>query len=179
MTRLAVVLDRFAAFIGGLVLIALGLALLAWDTDGVPGPKGTVAAPDLVSAASTSWWPWAVAAVGLLLVLIALRWLFTHTPAAKVKAIRLPSAAGSGSDTADLGAIAAGAARALKDFPEISSAKGRAVDDRGTRTIDLDVTAHVATNLTALIEPIDTVCAQVAHVVGDTTIATRTAIHIA
>ena len=171
MTRLATALDRLAALVFGLALIAIGVGLLVWNTNVIPGTPEMITARGLVTAAGTDWWPWAV------LVLTALRWLFVHTPKAKVKALRL-SAGDAGSVSANLGEVADAAARALQLSPDVHSAKGRAVIDRGTRTIDLDVTAYSPTALSAVAEAIDTVNSQIAYVVGDTSIATRTSIHI-
>lgn len=177
MTRLATSFDRLAAVVFGLALIVMGAGMLVWNTNLIPGTPETLSAPGLVTAAGTDWWPWAVAGVGVVLVLTALRWLFVHTPKAKVKALRL-SAGDAGSVSANLGEVANAAARALEQRPDVHSAKGRAVIDRGTRTIDLAVTAYSATRLRAVAEAIDTVNGQIAGVVGDTPIATRTSIHI-
>jgi hypothetical protein len=178
MTRWASTVDRLAALICGLALIALGLGLLVWNTDLFAGIPQTLTAPGLVTAAGTAWWPWAVAAVGVVLVLVAVRWLLSHTPKAKVKAVQLAADKRFGSITADLGAVADAAARALEQSPDAHSAKGKAVIDRGTRTIDLTVTAYSPSTVIPLIEPIDTVCTQIAEMLGDRTIATRTCIHI-
>ena len=81
-------------------------------------------------------------------------------------------------DQRDLGEVADAAARVLGQSTQAHSAKGRAIIDRGTRTIDLTVTAHSPTTLSALIESIDSVNTQIAGMLGDPTIATRTSIHI-
>ena len=173
MTRSASTLDRLAALVFGLALIALGVGLLVWNTDWITGIPQIITAP----GAETGWWPWAVAAAGIVLVAIALRWLFTHTPKAKMKNLRL-SGGNAGSISADLGEVADAAARVLGQSTQAHSAKGRAIIDRGTRTIDLTVTAHSPTTLSALIESIDSVNTQIACMLGDPTIATRTSIHI-
>lgn len=177
MTRSASALDRLAAVIFGLALIAVGVGLLVWNTNWIAGIPQMITAPGLVTAAGTAWWPWAVAAAGIVLVVTALRWLFSHTPKAKVKDLRL-SGGDAGSISVDLGEVADAAARALGQSREAHSAKGRALIDRGTRTIHLTVTAHSPTTLSALTESIDLVNTQIAGMLGDSTIATRTSIHI-
>ena len=116
MTRLATTFDRLAALVFGLALIAIGAGLLVWNTNVIPGTPEMITARGLVTAAGTDWWPWAVAGVGVVLVLTALRWLFVHTPKAKVKALRL-SAGDAGSVSANLGEVADAAARALELEP--------------------------------------------------------------
>jgi len=177
MTRSASTLDRLAALVFGLALIAVGVGLLVWNTNWIAGIPPMITAPGLVTAAGSGWWPWAVAAAGIVLVAIALRWLFTHTPKAKVKDLRL-SGGDAGSISVDLGEVADAAARVLAQSTQAHSAKGRAIIDRGTRTIDLAVTAHSPTTLSALIESIDSVNTQIAGMLGDPAIATRTSIHI-
>jgi hypothetical protein len=178
MTRLASAWDRFTALILGLVLIALGIGMLAWGFDWPARTPEFVTAPGLVMAANSGWWPWVVAAVGIVLILLALRWLLIHTPKARVKAVPLVSGHSGGTVSADLGAVAHAAAQVLEQYPDVEAAKGKAVIDRGVRTIDLTVTARSPLNIHTLIDPIDTVCAQTAGVLGDTSIATRTTVRI-
>ncbi|BDX35183.1 hypothetical protein TUM20985_57300 [Mycobacterium antarcticum] len=177
MTRTASTVDRLAALLLGVLLIVLGLGLLVWNTDWVPRIPQAITAPGFVTAAGTAWWPWALGVGGILLILIALRWLLSHTPKAKVKDLRLASGE-NGTITADLGAVADAAARALEEDPNIDSAKGKAVIDRGTRTIDLVVNASSPMTLTDLRTPIDLVGRQIADVLGDVAVATRTTVHV-
>jgi hypothetical protein len=91
-----------------------------------------------------------VAAAGIVLLVTALRWLFQPYSKAKVKDLRLPGG-DAGSISVDLGEVADAAARAGQKSRS-DSAKGRALIDRGTRTIHLTVTAHSPTTLSALTE---------------------------
>ncbi|NVN52801.1 alkaline shock response membrane anchor protein AmaP [Mycolicibacterium hippocampi] len=177
MTRSVTGLDRFAALGLGLLLIAVGAGLFVWNTNWIPGTPQMISAPGLSTASGTGWWPWAVAGVGLVLTITALRWLFAHSPKARVKSLRVV-ANDLGTVTADLGEVATAAANALERCPDAHSAKGKAVIDRGVRVIDLTVTAHSPSTLAELTESIDTVHSQIAAVLGDTTVATRTVINL-
>lgn len=177
MTRSAGAVDRVAALVFGLLLIVTGSGLLVWNTDWLPGIPQMVTAPGLVTASDTAWWPWALAGAGIVLVVLALRWLMMHTPKPTIKALRLPGD-GNGTVSADLSAVAGAAADVLAQSGDVRKAKGRGVVDRGTRTILLDVTAHSPTVLTELSHSIDAVNRQIAGVVGDPSIATRTTIHV-
>lgn len=178
MTRLASAWDRFSALIFGVALIALGAGMLAWGSDWIPNRPEYVTAPGLVTAADAGWWPWVLAAAGIVLIVLALRWLLIHTPKARVKAVPLVSGHSGGTVSADLGAVANAAAQVLEQYPDVESAKGKAVVDRGVRTIDLTVTARSPLSVQTLIDPIDTVCTQTAGVLGDADIATRTTVRI-
>jgi uncharacterized protein (DUF58 family) len=176
MTRTAVTFDRFATGLAGLALIALGVALVVWNTTWLPNLPDAVALPGLRAATTAGWWPFALVGAGIALVVLALRWLFAHSPAAKVKSLPLRSD-DTGSITVDLGEVANAAALALKQSLDVESASGKAVIDRGTRTVDLTVTTSASPRPDRLIPAIDAVCAQISRVLGDPSVATRTTIH--
>ncbi len=177
MTRLATTVDRLAAAVFGLALIAVGVGVLVWNTHLIPHGPHVITAPGLVAATNTEWWPWAVAGVGLLLVLLAVRWLFAHTPKARVKSLPLPSSA-AGSISVDLGQVADAAAAALQQNANSHGAKGKAVIDRGRRTIDLAVTAYSPTTVTPLIATVDEVGGQITQMLGDARVAVRTTVRV-
>lgn len=62
---------------------------------------------------------------GVLLVLLALRWLIAHVPLRRVKEITVPGSNSHNSITADLGAVAEGASASLEDFDEVSRVRGK------------------------------------------------------
>lgn len=177
MTGAVTAIDRFAAFVLGVVLIVLGVGALLWNTHWIPRTPELITAPGLVAASDTHWWPWAVAGVGLVLVVLSLRWLVAHLPLTRVKQTTFTVGDG-GVVSADLGEVAAAAPRALQANPNVHSAKGRAVLDRGERTIDLTVTSHSPTPLGAMIEAVDDVSAQIAAVLGEHAVATRTSVRV-
>ncbi|WP_241384596.1 alkaline shock response membrane anchor protein AmaP [Rhodococcus sp. CH91] len=178
MTRSATFVDRLAALVVGLLLIALGIGALIWNTTVLPRIPTHVTAPALVTATGTPWWPWAVAVAGVLCLALGVRWLLAHTPRAKAKPLQMSEPAGLGNISVDLGALAAAAARSLAGRDDVHSAKGKAVIDRGTRTLELTVTAATIEELPALIEAIDRVCAHLAHATQNTSVATRTTVHL-
>jgi hypothetical protein len=177
MTRVVIAIDRLAAFVFGVVFLAIGVGALLWNTHWIPRTPELVTAPGLVTASGTHWWPWAEAGVGLVLVLLAVRWLVAHLPMTRVSQ-RTLSVGDGGVVSADLGEVAAAAARALQACPDVHSAKGRAVLDRGVATIDLTVTPHSPTTLGAVVEAVDEVSAQIAVVLGADAVATRTSVHV-
>ena len=176
MTRLATTLDRLAAVVFGLALIAIGVGVLVWNTYWIPGIPVMITAPGLVAATNTEWWPWAVAGVGIVLVLVSLRWLFVHTPKSRVRALPLSTGA-AGSISVDLGQVADAAASALQRSAN-AIGQGQSSVDRGARTIDLVVTAYSPTTVPALIESVDAVNGQIAGMLGDARVAVRTTVRV-
>ncbi|WP_067864438.1 hypothetical protein [Nocardia shimofusensis] len=173
MTRLAGALDRFAAFVAGVALLGLGIALLLWNTDVVEQVPETVTAPGLMSATDTAWWPWALAGAGLVCALLAIRWLFSHTPASSAGTLRLADPDGLGRVSIDLGSLAAAAAAHLAARPDVSSAKGKAVVERGVRTIELTVKARSVEDLATLVAAANEVSSELARSLEDRSVAVR------
>src|SRR5690349_18098269 len=99
MSRLTIVLDRAAAFVLGLALLAAGAAAVAWPAGWLdrlwPSVPQRVTTQPGLTAVDQPWWPWACGAAGLLAVLAGARWLLAHLPQRRVGAVLLP---GSGRD---------------------------------------------------------------------------------
>ena len=178
MTRTVGFIDRMVALLVGVALIALGAAMLVWNSGWIATAPHVITAPALRTATTTTWWPWALAAAGIVMVAGAVWFLLIHTPDTGAKGLRLPSTE-LGALTVDLSEVAAAAARTLEQVPEVQSARGKVVLDRGVRMVDLTVIATAATDLASLPESIDVVCSQIATMLADPTVATRTVIRIA
>lgn len=177
MSRSAAFFDRFLALLIGVVLIVVGAAALIWNTTLLPDKPDMLTAPGLVSATDSTWWPWVIGIGGVVLIILALRWLLAHSPASKVKDLQLTGSGREGALIADIGSVADGAARALESSPGVHSAKSKAILDRGVRTVDLTVTLDTAADLRRVADRVDDVCADFTHMLGTPEIATRTMIH--
>ncbi|MFD4368314.1 alkaline shock response membrane anchor protein AmaP [Rhodococcus sp. NPDC058521] len=177
MSRSAAFFDRLLALLIGLVLVAVGAGALIWNTSLFSNKPETITAPWLVNATESPWWGWAAGIGGVVLILLALRWLFAHSPASKAKSLQLAGSGSEGALVADIGSVADGAARALEASPGVHSAKAKSIVDRGTRTVDLSVTLDTAADLRRVTERIDEVCADFAQMLGTDSVATRTTIH--
>jgi hypothetical protein len=178
MTGTATFTDRVAALVLGVLLLALGAAMVIWTTHLIDGTPEYVTAPGLLFAADTAWWPWAVTAAGILLVLLGLRWLATHRPARRAGDLTLAdSNLSEGCLSANLGSLAEAAAAELRERPAIKSASGKAVIDRGKPSIHLDVTAAGTDTLAHAAHAADEVAATAVGMLGDA-IAVQTRLHV-
>lgn len=186
MTRSTVAMDRLVTAVVGLILVALGVALLIWNTSLFTGIPEMITSPGLVDASESNWWPWAVAAVGVILVLLALRWLFAHSPAARVNRTTIATArddgdsenATPGRSTADIAAIASAAARALEAHTAVVKASGKAVVERRQRTLIIDATATSPELIGDAAMAADRVAREAVTMIGDDSMATRTLIRV-
>ena len=186
MTRSTVAVDRLATAIIGLLLVAGGAAVLLWDTALIDDIPEYITAPGPVSAFESSWWPWASAGVGVVLVLVALRWLVAHRPASKIDRASVAGEKSNtevertipGRATADVTALASASARALETYAAIKKASAKAVIDRRQRTIVINATAESPELLGEAGRAADQVARDAVTMIGDSSLATRTVIYI-
>jgi len=179
MSRLATGLDRLLVLLVGLVLIVVGAGAILWQLATFSQAPKTLTAPGLVYATTQSWWPWAVGIGGTVLVLLSLRWLGAHVPGRKVHAVKLAGSDATGKLTLDLSALAAAAAEALAEAPGVRSATGKAVTDRGRRTLELIATIEPTADLAAVTGSADRVGADLDRALAEPAIATRVHLHSA
>jgi len=179
MSRLATGLDRLAVLLVGLVLIVVGAGAILWQLATFSQAPKSLTAPGLVHAGTQSWWPWAVGIGGAVLVLLSLRWLGAHVPGRKVHDAKLAGSDATGKLTVDLSALAAAAAEALAEAPGVRSATGKAVTDRGRRTLELIVTMEPTADLAAVTAAADKVGADLNQALAEPAIATRVHLHTA
>lgn len=137
MRRSVVALDRLAALVAGLILLAAGAAALAWRQDWIPDAPDRIRSPWLTTATAADWWPWATGFGGLLLVVLGLSWLAKHLPRRGNGRLRLTGSDTSGRLTADVNAALTAAGELLAETPGIRSADGRVVLDRGRLVAEL------------------------------------------
>ena len=103
--------------------------------------RRSITAPALGRRVDTPWWRWAVAGAGLLCVAVALRWLVAHRPTRKAAPILTARTRRPRHRHFDPAAVATAAAEPCNATRRCVRAKGKAIADRGTRTIELAVTA--------------------------------------
>jgi len=178
MTRTAITLDRVVVLVVGAVLVVVGVGALIWRTGLIEGLPQLITAPALVNAIDTPWWRWAVAGTGLLCVAVAMRWILAHLPARRATPIRLHDAAEAGTISINPAALANATADALQRHPAVRSAKGKVVTERGTRIIEIAVTAHHPDELATVVAVVDNTCAHLAQATGDVPIRVRSSLHI-
>lgn len=171
-------ISRTSALFAGALLLCGGAAALVWDTNMVAGTPEYVTAPGLVAAAAAPWWPWAVAGVGVLCVLVGVRWLLALAPARRSKSVRIGGAQPD-SVSVTLAAVADAAATALEAHPAVHRGRAKITVDRGAPTLELTVTAASLADLHHVAAAAETANAQLARVLGGTPVAVRTMVRVA
>ena len=163
MSRLTFAVDRVVTFVVALLLLALGAgALWTWSGRGpVTGTLRTGSATDLIGQ---SWWPWASAVVGVLLVLLGLRWIAAHLNRQNVGRLHLRGSGSGGRLDVTASKVAGAAADAFSDTLGVRSARGVVVRDRGQMVARLTATIEPEADLALLARQADLVSAQLAQV---------------
>lgn len=174
-------LDRAATLVAGLALAGLGAAAVLWPTHLLRTAPEHISTGRVAHAATSTWWPWELAGAGTLLVVIGLVWLIAHVPVRKTQVLRVPGTTDPGFITVNLDGVASAAAEALERDSNVQSAKGKAVADRRTSTVELTVTAAHPASLADVISAVDATLADIARATGGTgnTVAARAVVQIA
>jgi hypothetical protein len=118
-------IDRALTLLVALLLVALGLLIVDWHYRWVfgtyPTELSTGPAGEIVAAA---WFPWALAAAGILLGLLGLMWLLAHLRRRGPSTLRLQSSDETGRVQADLRSIADAAADRLQSMAALTGVTG-------------------------------------------------------
>ena len=166
MSRGTIALDRTAAFIAGLVLLVLGAAGIAWPLHLFAWMTPVVDVPSVTRATQQPWWPWVTAALGLLLILLGLRWVVAHLPDSGVSELKLSGSSTQGKLRAAANPVAQAAAQAFTTTPGVRSTRGKILRERGELVAYLDARIEAGADLRVVAAAADQVAADLAAVVG-------------
>ncbi|OZD07208.1 hypothetical protein CH275_08610 [Rhodococcus sp. 06-235-1A] len=146
MKRATASLDRTSTAVVGLALIAVGGGAIAWERGKFPG-RERIDAAFVDTTVDAGWWPWALGAAAIVLVLLGLWWLLAHLPRRSVGTVAFASTSDSDVDgrlSVDLTTAARSAAKSLAAHEGVVSANGRSVSDRGQRIVEIVATLDPA-----------------------------------
>lgn len=131
--------DRLVVLLVGLALLAVGLLGLDWRYDGLsdvtdlPERLDTSPTADVVT---TTWWPWAAAAGGIVLGLVGLWWLLAHLRRPGPASRRLAGSGPTGVLDVDLRSVASACAERFATQAPVLAVRGT-TRTIGSRTVVL------------------------------------------
>lgn len=166
MRRGLIALDRLAALVIGVVLIAAGAAALGWRYDLIPDAPSRLQINGLTELPQTPWWPWATGAGGLLLIVLGLTWLVRHIPRRGTGQLQLIGSDTTGYLTADANAAATAAVHALALTPGIRDGSGRVYLDRGQLVAEIHAVIGPTADLHAVRSAAEQASADLHRIVG-------------
>ncbi len=130
-------IDRVAAAVAGLGLIAAGLGLAEWRFERLGEYRQTWSAQEVFDVLDATWFSWAAGAAGVALTLLGLWWLIAHLPTPPPRTLRLPASNGSGRLEIDLGSIAQHLAADLEQIAPVDHVRARRVADKRDHVVRL------------------------------------------
>lgn len=144
--------DRAVVTVVALVLVGLGLLAVDWRTGTVLALGPRLELGGLRTAVDSAWWPWLAAVVGVLLVVLALRWVFALLPGRGPGRVRLGASDQRGTLELDLRSIGAAVSTRLEELGPLTgvrhttagSAAGGVLEVRARLGADADVETVVA-----------------------------------
>lgn len=146
MKRATALIDRILVSLLGLALLSAGVFGLAWYLD-VPFAVDTWARFDRAAFAALPaqpWWRAALAATAVISALVAIGLLIGNLSPHRTGTLVLADDESLGIRV-ELDPLARAVAAEIAQFPGVDSVRGRAIDDRGTATLAIDV--HAARHL--------------------------------
>jgi len=155
MSRATVAIDRVVALVLGVALIAGGVLAVGWYYAWWSWLPAAVDVAGALRVVGTSWWPWALGAAAVVLLLVGLRWLLAHAPRRKVSELRLPGSGVEGRLEVDAGGAVSAACADLRERHDVRSAVGVVRRDRGQLLIDLRVSLEPRCDLSAVADAVD------------------------
>lgn len=179
MKRATAAVDRILVVLLGLALLAAGSLALAWYFD-VPFAVDTVTKFDrevFGDLPNQDWWEGALAGTAAVSALVALALLIGNLSPRRTGTLQISSDE-SLAVRVDLGALARGVAADLSMFPGVDSARGHAIDDRGTATlaVTVDTTPHI--DLDAFSRHAERTAASVVESMEGGAVALRVQVHV-
>ena len=158
MSRATIALDRVVLTLVALVLLGAGVLGVLWWS-GRLAVSDTVDLKPLAPVTHEQWWPWAVGALALVLVLLGLRWMAAHLPDRGVSQLVLAGSDTTGRLVVDASSVVSAAAQQLEQTPGVTGVRGLIQRDRGQlvarfntsldRRADLHLVAEAADEVTA------------------------------
>lgn len=179
MGRGVIAVDRVAAFVLGVGLVAAGAAALGWRFDLIPDAPARLRFSWLPDSTQTAWWPWATGAAGVLLVLIGLVWLIRHLRSRGVGRLQLVGSDQTGRLTADANAAANAAGDTLTQTAGVRSSTGRVVSDRGQLVAELNLTIEPTADLGIVQAAAEQASHDLHRIVGRDDLHHRVQLHVA
>lgn len=166
MSRSALVTDRVAALVAGVLMLALGVLAIVWWSGRWSALPDQIDAGGLRDLLGQPWWPWAAGLAGLALLVLGVWWLAAHLRSQKVGRMALPGSSQEGKLTADARPVAKAAGEVLGTVRGVRSSRATISHDRGQIVARLTATLDPDADLRLVADAADRVSADLRQVLG-------------
>ncbi|MEO7060745.1 MAG: hypothetical protein ABI083_13580 [Lapillicoccus sp.] len=164
MSRTLIAVDRFMALVVGLALIAVGVAGALWWRGTFASWPTRLDTSAAVIMTTQPWWPYAAGLLGLVVILLGLRWLVGHLPGRAISQVTLPGSTPHGRLLAQVRPVTSAAADVLEQTPGVRSASATIQEQRGQFVARLNATIDQQADLSAVAAAADDVASDLARV---------------
>lgn len=164
--------DRVVTVVLGAALLALGLAAWEWRLDLTGRLEPSLDVSGVETVLDSAWWPWAWAAVGIVLGLVGLAWLLSHRPRLTRGTTRLAGSDPSGRLEIDRSSLASALAERWGDLAPVTGARGRVLPD-APEVVELSAHVEVEADADALVQASEQVEREVTEAFADHAVRVR------
>lgn len=176
-------LDRLATFVAGLVLLALGVAMVLWWGGWLesiwPQAPEELTLRTATDAFAAPWWGWGSLLAGVVVGLLGLWWLLAHRTHRSTGPVRLEGSDSSGGLLLDGSAAVSTAAGVLSGARGVRGARGRLVRDRGELVAEVSAVVEPTADLRHVVAEAEEALADLAAVLGRPDVAGRVRLDVA
>lgn len=168
--------DRLVSVVLGAALLAAGLLVWDWKlglTGLVDGPLELGGLDDVVTS---TWWPWAWAATGIVLGLVGVLWLLAHRPRLTRGTSRLAASDPTGRLEVDRSSLASTLADRWGSLAPVTGPRGRVLPD-APEVVELSGHVEVEAEAAALVQAATDVEREVAAAFPDGAVRVRFLLH--
>lgn len=180
MSRLTATFDRVITFLLAAVLLCLGVVLIGrhFGERHADAVVDYLNLPRWVEAYDWDRLPWVLLGGGIVAILLGLWLVAVNVRRRRVGRVHSTATSGLGAINVNVAHIADAMAESLNALPKVTRAQAKVVTDRGTKTLELTVTAQPTIDVLSLKRAITAQEAAFRSAVRDMPIASSYRIHL-
>jgi hypothetical protein len=169
--------NKVAVAVVGLSIASLGVAMILWRAGvlATPASADTTTVTRLIGSA---WWPWAAGVVGLVVVLLGIRWFVAYIPRSVATELALSKSDEHGDLSVSLSALASAMDDRIAVAPGVRRCNSSVRRDRGVRLVETRVHVDSGVHLRMLTGAVDDVARDVEAMLSGDAPATRVRVYV-
>jgi len=177
MSRTLHLWNKVAVAVAGLSIAALGVAMILWRA-GVLATPTSIDTTTVMRVIASDWWPWAAGVVGLVVVLLGIRWFVAYIPRPVATGLALSRFDEHGDLSVSLSALASAMDDRIAVAPGVRRCNSSVRRDRGVRLVETRVHVDSGVHLRMLTEVVGDVARDVEVMLSGDAPAARVRVYV-